>query len=81
MLSLSLQEVCVGLEEVKAAVCQLEDRRRRLTEQQLQLDQLGQSTQKSLSIIYSFPDKNFVLHEFRYFSFTLECLSNSYEKQ
>ncbi|XP_076588065.1 uncharacterized protein cntrl isoform X2 [Chaetodon auriga] len=35
------QEVCVGLEDVKAAVCQLDDRWRRLAEQELQLNQLS----------------------------------------
>ncbi|XP_070820717.1 centriolin [Chaetodon trifascialis] len=34
------QEVCVGLEDVKAAVCQLDDRWRRLAEQEQQLNQL-----------------------------------------
>ncbi|KAG7999743.1 hypothetical protein GBF38_000267, partial [Nibea albiflora] len=37
------QAVCVGLGDVKAAVCQVEDRWRRLSEQELQLNQLSQS--------------------------------------
>ncbi|XP_026198209.1 centriolin isoform X2 [Anabas testudineus] len=36
------QAACVGFEDVTAAVHQLEDRRRRLTEQQLQLNQLSE---------------------------------------
>ncbi|KAM7390968.1 hypothetical protein PAMP_021691 [Pampus punctatissimus] len=36
----TVEQVCVGLEDVKAAVYQLEDRGRRLTQRQLQLNQL-----------------------------------------
>ncbi|XP_026177590.1 centriolin isoform X2 [Mastacembelus armatus] len=36
------QALCAGLEDVKAAACQLEDRGRRLSEQQLQLSQLSE---------------------------------------
>ncbi len=43
--------MCVGLEGVKAAVCQLEEGGRRLTEQELQLNQLSQSLK---SFIQSF---------------------------